>query len=179
MTAKEKWTKGVKNKCIQIMPQTLLHLPLDTCSWRDSRGGQAVLWLRLHAPNAGGPGLIPDRGTRSHMPQLKILHAAARRSSTPQLRLSTAKSIRKNILDFPGGSAGNKPACQCRQMQEMQVRSLSYKDPMEKEMATHSSILAWRIRWTEEPAGYSAWVRKGVGHNLVTKQQNPVPFPVS
>ena len=35
----------------------------------------------------------------------------------------------------------------------MQVRSLVLKDPLEKEMATHSSILAWRIPWTEEPGG--------------------------
>ena len=38
-------------------------------------------------------------------------------------------------------------------MQEMQVRSLSQEDPLEKGMATHSSILAWRIPWTEEPGG--------------------------
>ena len=36
-------------------------------------------------------------------------------------------------------------------MQELQVQSLSCKDPLEKGMATHSSILAWRIPWTEEP----------------------------
>ena len=36
-------------------------------------------------------------------------------------------------------------------MQETQVRSLGREDPLEKEMATHSSILAWRIPWTEEP----------------------------
>ena len=36
-------------------------------------------------------------------------------------------------------------------MQEMQVRSLSWEDPLKKGMATHSSILAWRIPWTEEP----------------------------
>ncbi|TEA37298.1 hypothetical protein DBR06_SOUSAS6710032, partial [Sousa chinensis] len=35
-------------------------------------------WLRLLAPNAGGPGLIPGQGTRSHMPQVKILHAATK-----------------------------------------------------------------------------------------------------
>ena len=37
--------------------------------------------------------------------------------------------------------------------QETQVRSLGGKDPLEKEMATHSSILAWKIPWTEEPGG--------------------------
>ena len=38
-------------------------------------------------------------------------------------------------------------------MQETQVQSLSREDPLEEGMATHSSILAWRIPWTEEPAG--------------------------
>ena len=38
-------------------------------------------------------------------------------------------------------------------MQEMQVRSLDWEDALEKEMATHSSILAWRIPWTEKPDG--------------------------
>ena len=38
-------------------------------------------------------------------------------------------------------------------MQETQVRSLGWEDPLEKEMATHSSILGWRISWTEEPGG--------------------------
>ena len=38
-------------------------------------------------------------------------------------------------------------------MQEMWVRSLSWEDPQEKEIATHSSILVWEIPWTEEPVG--------------------------
>ena len=38
-------------------------------------------------------------------------------------------------------------------MQETWVQSLGWKDPLEKEMATHSSVLAWRILWTEEPGG--------------------------
>ena len=38
-------------------------------------------------------------------------------------------------------------------VQETQVRSLHWEDPLEKEMATHSSILAWKISWTEEPGG--------------------------
>ena len=40
-------------------------------------------------------------------------------------------------------------------MQETQVQSLGWEDPLEKEMATHSSILAWRIPWAEELVGYS------------------------
>ena len=45
-------------------------------------------------------------------------------------------------------------------VQETWVRSLGWEDLLEKEMATHSSILAWRIPWTEEPGGYSPWGRK-------------------
>ena len=41
--------------------------------------------------------------------------------------------------------------CNAGDLQEMQVRSLGWEDPLEKEMATHSSILAWRIPWIEEP----------------------------
>ena len=45
-------------------------------------------------------------------------------------------------------------------IKETQAQSLGREDPMEKEMATDSSILAWRIPWTEELAGYSPWDRK-------------------
>ena len=41
-------------------------------------------------------------------------------------------------------------------MQEMQVQSLGWEDPLEEEMAIHSSILAWIIPWTEEPGGLEA-----------------------
>ena len=40
---------------------------------------------------------------------------------------------------------------------------------LEKEMATHSSILAWEIPWAEEPAGYRPWIHGGVRHDLATK----------
>ena len=40
------------------------------------------------------------------------------------------------------------------------ARSLGWEDPLEKGVATHSSILAWRIPWTEEPSGYSPWGHK-------------------
>ena len=45
-------------------------------------------------------------------------------------------------------------------MRETWIRSLSGEDPLEQEMATHSSSLAWRISWTEEPGGYSPWSLK-------------------
>ena len=45
-------------------------------------------------------------------------------------------------------------------MQEIRVRSLGQEDPLEKGMATHSSILAWRSPWTEKPGRYSPWCCK-------------------
>ena len=50
-------------------------------------------------------------------------------------------------VGFPSGSDVKNPPS----MQEMQVRSLGWEDPLEEGMATHSSILAWRNSWTEEP----------------------------
>ena len=49
--------------------------------------------------------------------------------------------------------------------QEMQLQSLDRKDPLEKEMATHSSIFAWEILWTEEPGGLQSMVLQRVGHD--------------
>jgi len=51
---------------------------------------------------------------------------------------------------FPGGASGK----------ETQVQSLGGEDPLEEGMATHSSILAWRIPWTEEPGGLQSWGHK-------------------
>ena len=57
-------------------------------------------------------------------------------------------------------------------MQERWVQSLGREEPLEKEMATHSSILAWRIPWTEEPGGLQSMHLQRVRHTLVTKQQH-------
>ena len=53
-------------------------------------------------------------------------------------------------------------------MWETWVRSLGLEDPLEKEMATHSSILAWRIPWTEEPGGLQSRGSQRVGHDMQT-----------
>ena len=66
---------------------------------------------------------------------------------------------------FPGGLAVSYLLA----MQELQVRSLGQEDPLEEGMATHSSILAWRIPWTEEPGGlYSPWGHKEPGMTEAT-----------
>ena len=53
-------------------------------------------------------------------------------------------------------------------MQETWVRSPSWEDPLEKGIATHSSILAWRIPWTEEPSGLQSMELQRVGHDRST-----------
>ena len=56
-------------------------------------------------------------------------------------------------------------------MQETWVRSLGWEDPLEKEMTTHSSILAWEIPWTNEPGGLQSRGSQRVGQDLLTRQQ--------
>ena len=71
------------------------------------------------------------------------------------------------IMGFPGDSeVKNLPA-----KQETQVQSLGREDPLEKEMATHSSIVAWRIPWTEESGGLQSMGHKRVRYDLATKQK--------
>ena len=64
-------------------------------------------------------------------------------------------------------------------MQETQVWSLGWEDPLEKEMATHSSILAWRIPWTEEPGGLQSMGSQSGGHDSATNTFASLPFVLS
>ena len=73
----------------------------------------------------------------------------------PQLSCYRASLVAQRLKSLPA-------------MQETWVRSLGREDPLEKEMATHSSILAWRIPWTEEPGGLQStgWQRVGTTEGL-------------
>ena len=64
---------------------------------------------------------------------------------------------------FPGGSDGKDYA-----MQETRVWSVGLEDPLEKGMATYSSILAWEIPWTEEPGGLQSMGLQRVGRKWLT-----------
>ena len=57
-----------------------------------------------------------------------------------------------------------------QEMLEMWVRSQGWEDAVEKEMATHSSILAWEIPWTEEPGGLQSMGSQRVRHDLATER---------
>ena len=74
----------------------------------------------------------------------------------------------RHIVDFPVDSVEkNPPAMQ--ETQEKRVRSLGWEDSLEEGMATHSSILAWRIPWTEEPGGLQSTGSQRVGHDWTTE----------
>ena len=68
------------------------------------------------------------------------------------------------MVGFPSGSVvKHLPAVQ--EMQETWVPSLGWEDPLEKGMATHSSILAWKIPWTEEPGGLQSMKLERIGYH--------------
>ena len=69
------------------------------------------------------------------------------------------------LHSFPGSSVVQNPTANAR------VDPWVGKTPLEKEMATHSSVLAWEIPWTREPDGLQSMESQRVGHNLVTIQQ--------
>ena len=66
------------------------------------------------------------------------------------------------------GLSGKESACHAEDT-SLIPGSGRQEDSLQKRMATHSSILAWEIPWTEEPGGLQPWGRKRVGHNLETK----------
>ena len=59
-----------------------------------------------------------------------------------------------------------------QEMQEMWVQSLAWEDPLEKKMATHSSILTWKIPWTEESGKLQSMGLQRVKHNYTTEHNN-------
>ena len=107
------------------------------------------LRARLSTPPHRGGRDLPNPGSRTLQSQLQELLVCA---GSPE-------------LGFPSGSAvKNLPA-----MQETWIRSLGWEDPLEKEMATHSSVHAWKIPWTEEPGG---WQSLGSQESDMTERLN-------
>ena len=85
----------------------------------------------------------------SYLPLLRLLDKVPLQELCVEIRASLVAQSVKNL-----------PA-----VQEIQVRSLGWEDPLEKEMATHSSVLAWKISWTEEPGGLQSMGSQRVGHD--------------
>ena len=112
--------------------------------------------------------LVPQPGLKRRPPALRVTGAPGK-SSRPFLfnaearlkQLSSSSCVPKGLL---GGSAvKNPPAVQERQ--EMLVRSLGREDPQEEGMAVYSSILVWRIPWTEKPGRLQTMGSQRAGHD--------------
>ena len=67
-------------------------------------------------------------------------------------------------VGFPGGTSGKEPPASSGDIRDA-VGSLGWEDPLEKEMATHSSIIAWKFSWTEEPGGLQSMGSQRVRHD--------------
>ena len=97
--------------------------------------GNPLQYSCLENPRGGGAWWAAIYGAAQNRTRLK--------------RLSSSKPFKVGFLSV--SEVKNPPAMQ--EPQETQVWSLGQEDPLEKEMATHSSVLPWRIPWTEEPGG--------------------------
>ena len=74
-------------------------------------------------------------------------------------KLTSGLQLIPDLRGFPGGSVVKNPSA----IYKMWVQSLGREDALAKEMATHSSVLAWRIPWTEDPGGLQSMAQR-VGH---------------
>ena len=95
------------------------------------------------ACNAGDPSLIPGLGR------------SAGEETGYTLQYSWASLVAQTVKNLPA-------------IRKTWVQSLGWEDPLEKEMATHSSILAWRIPWTEEPGRLQSTGSQRIGHDWMT-----------
>ena len=123
------------------------------------------LWYSVELGPLQGPGEEEwARGLQTSLQPLSDWPHAFRAWKREELNLASVGAISSHDSGnpgFPGGSVVKKlPA-----VREIWVRSLGQEDPLEKEMATHSSILAWKIPWTEEPGGLQSMGSQRVGHD--------------
>ena len=102
-------------------------------------------------------------GPRHHETETIYPYSVLSEFLTPSIREHNKVAI-KLMRVFPGGTNGKGSTCQCRR-QKRQVWSLGQEDALEEEVATHSSILAWKIPWTEEPG----WLQSIGSHRVETK----------
>ena len=85
--------------------------------------------------------------------------------SLQEVRIKVTRCYYPLTMGFPDGTSGKEPACQMQETKETPVPSLGQEDPLEEGMATHSSVLAWRIPWTEEPGGLQSMGSQRVRHD--------------
>ena len=114
-----------------------------------NKGAESTLQRPSRTPHlylCAGPSRLNPKGMRSRMCFWHFLKGLSKKKKKKPL--GTLRNVYFSWIIQIAQLRKNLPA-----MQETQVQFLGWEDPLEKEMATHSSILAWRISWTEEPGG--------------------------
>ena len=130
------------------------------------RHGNRLQYLHLDSPSQGFPGSSASKESTCK---------ARDPGSIPESESSPGEVI-GYPLQYSWASQVVQRAKNLPAKWETWVRSLSWEDPLEEGMETHSSILAWRILWTEEPSGLQSMVLQRVGHNWATKHTY-IPSP--
>ena len=122
--------------------------------------------LAWRIPGKAEPGRLQSMGLHKVGHDWRDLAAALAAAAAMWPRHSNQHILSQLVqsLGFPGRSSGREPTCPCRRPQRYGFDHWFRKNPLEKEMATHSSILAWRIPWTEEPGGLQSIGLQKVGH---------------
>ena len=129
---------------------------LPTATWPANRGAEreTQMWLTTQRgpggaerPQAAHPGSSPARPPLTWMCMYRNRRHRHRRQGPP------------------GGTSDEEPANAMQEMQETRTQSLRQEDPLQEEMATHSSLLGRRIPWTEEPGGVWCTGLQRVGHD--------------
>ena len=121
-----------------------------------------VLYLSLWETNNITNEFMGNIGQRSLVGYSPWGHRVGHDWETDTLTIYILCSRRKLVehrMGFLGGARGKEPTCQCGRPKRFRL-SLGWEDPLEMGMATHSSILAWRISWTEEPGGLQSMGHK-------------------
>ena len=136
------------------MAQTVKHLSTKWKTWVQSLGWEDPLEKEMAIHSSTIAGKIP---WTEEPGRLHVVHGVAK----SRTRLSDFTSLHApRQASLVAQTVKNLPA-----MQETWVRSLGWEDSLEKGVATHSSILAWRVPWTEEPGGQHSMGSQRVGQD--------------
>ena len=114
-----------------------------------------TLWSQLASPVMRPPNIAPhvmDVIESAHYLQYSSQNVYTE-PNHGEMRQNLDWGILQTPPGFPGGSDGKESACNAEDWGSTWVQSLGQEDPLEKGMATHCSLLGWRIPWTEEPGG--------------------------
>ena len=122
-----------------------------------------------------GHDLVTEQEPRSrNKTNFSFFHSFIYPIVLPSLSLSPFKELYLSPYMSAGGFLCSSAGKGLAAMQETQFRSLGREDPLEKEMATHSSILVWRIPWTEKPGGLQSMALLGVWIRELEMVRDPV-----